>query len=123
MSRVKRGTIRASKRKRLLKLTKGYRHGRKNLVKQAKQAMVRAGQHAYRDRRRKKREFRSLWIIRLNAAARQQGLNYRDFMYGLKKANLKLNRKILSELAIQAPAEFEKITEKVKTALTSKIST
>lgn len=117
MSRIKRGTIRAKKRQRLLRLTKGYKHGRKNLVKQAKQAVLRAGQHAYRDRRRKKREFRALWIIRLNAAVRQHGLIYRDFIYGLKKANLELNRKVLSELAIKAPEEFEKITQRVKREL------
>lgn len=117
MSRVKRGTIRATKRRRLHKLVKGFKHGRKNLVRVAKQAMLRAGQHAYRDRRRKKREFRSLWIIRLNAAVRERGLTYKTFIYGLKKANLELNRKVLSELAIQEPQEFEKITEKVKKVL------
>lgn len=120
MSRIKRGTIRSKKRQRLLKLTKGYRHGRKNLVKQAKQAMLRAGQNAYRDRRRKKREFRALWIIRLNAAVRGHDLTYRDFIYGLKKANLELNRKVLSELAVKAPEEFGKITERVKKILAVK---
>jgi large subunit ribosomal protein L20 len=120
MSRVKRGTIRAKKRAQLLKLVKGFKHGRKNLVKQAKQAMLRAGQHAYRDRRRKKREFRALWIIRLNAAVRQHDLTYKTFIFGLKKAKLDLNRKVLSELALREPKEFEKVTEKVKKALAMK---
>lgn len=117
MSRVKRGTTTRKRHKKLLSQTKGYRHGRKNLVRLAKQAMLHAGVHAYVDRRRKKRTFRQLWIVKLNAAVREQGLTYSRFVSGLKKAKIDLDRKVLAELAVQYPDEFNKIVEKVKKAL------
>lgn len=114
MPRVKRGMIAHKRHKNLLKLTKGYRHRRKNVYRLAKQAWLKAGEHAYRDRRRKKRVMRALWIIRLNAAVREHGLNYRDFIAGLKSANIQLNRKVLSELALTAPDEFTVVIDRVK---------
>jgi len=117
MARVKRGLMAHKRHQKMLQATKGYRHGRKKIFRLAKQAWLKAGQHAYKDRRRKKRDFRGLWIIRLNAAVRVHGLNYRDFIAGLKKANLDLNRKVLSELAVQSPEQFTEVVEKVKTAL------
>ena len=114
MSRVKRGVMVRKKHKKLLKLTKGYRHGRKNLVKVAQQAAFRAGQHAYRDRRNKKRVFRALWIVRLNAAVRAQGLTYSKFIKLLKDNKIELDRKVLADLALNNPEEFTKIVEKVK---------
>lgn len=117
MPRVKRGTIVRQKHKKILAQAKGYRHGRKNLIKQAKQALLKAGQFAYRDRRVKKRTFRSLWIVRLNAAVRPYDLSYSQFIRGLDKANIDLNRKVLSELAVQEPEEFKKVVEKVKATI------
>lgn len=117
MARVKRGTQVRKRHKRLLQLTKGYKLGRNNLFRQAKQAVLKAGQYAYRDRRNKKRDFRKLWIVQLNAAARQHGLSYSKFIAGQAKAGISLNRKVLAELSIKAPAEFAKIAAKVKAAL------
>lgn len=114
MARVKRGVTVRKRHKKVLEKTKGFRHGRKNLIRQAKQAMLRAGQYSYRDRRRKKRDFRSLWIIRINAGLKPFGLSYSKFIGGLKKAGVELNRKVLSELAAENPEEFKKIVEKVK---------
>jgi len=102
--------------KALLATTKGYRHGRKNLFRQAHQAMLKAGQHAFRDRRSKKRTFRRLWIVRLNAALRANGIGYRDFIFKANKMELGLNRKVLSELAQQSPEQFTAIVDKVKNA-------
>ncbi len=116
MSRVKRGTIVRKRHKKLLALTKGYTHGRKNLVRLAHQAMLRAAQYAYRDRRVKKRDFRSQWITTINAAVRNHGLTYSTFMALATKAELTLNRKSLAELAEFHPEEFTKIVEKVKKA-------
>src|SRR4051812_34045376 len=99
MPRVKRGTTIRNRHKKLLALTKGYKHGRKNLVRLANQAMLRAGQYAYRDRRVKKRVFRTRWISKLNAAVRAEGLTYSGFMAGVKKANIELDRKVMAELA------------------------
>ena len=117
MARVKRGIQVRKRHKRLLQLTKGYKLGRNNLFRQAKQAVLKAGQYAYRDRRNKKREFRKLWIVQLNAAARLHGMSYSKFIAGLSKAEISLNRKVLAELSIKAPAEFAKIADKVKKAL------
>ena len=117
MTRIKRGVQVRKTHKNILAKTKGYKLGRKNLIKQAKQAVFKAGQHAYRDRRNKKRDFKTSWIMQLNAAARLQGMPYKDFMYGLKIANIGINRKVLSELSIQEPEEFKKIAEKAKAAL------
>jgi large subunit ribosomal protein L20 len=117
MARVKRGTQVRKRHKKLLRLTKGYKLGRNNLFRQAKQAVLKAGQFAYRDRRNKKRDFRRLWIVQLNAAARQHGLSYSKFIRGLDQAEIDLNHKVLANLSINAPAEFEKIVAKVKKAL------
>jgi large subunit ribosomal protein L20 len=116
MPRVKRGVTIRKRHKKLLALTKGYKHGRKNLVRHAKQAMIRAGQYAFRDRRVKKRTFRARWITKLNAAVRLHDMSYSQFIAASKKAGLELNRKVLSELAEFHPAEFEKVMEKVKAA-------
>lgn len=117
MARVKRGTIVRKRHKKLLRATKGYKHGRRKLFKRAKEAWLKAGLHAYRDRRRKKREFRSLWITQLNAAVRAEDLKYSEFVNGLKKAKIELNRKILAELAQKEPVEFHRIVEKAKITL------
>lgn len=117
MARVKRGTSVRKRHKKLLKATKGYKLGRSKLFKQAKQAWLKAGQHSYRDRRNKKRDFRRLWIVQLNAAARTHGMPYGQFIFGLEKAGINLNRKVLAQLSIESPAQFAQIAEKVKTAL------
>lgn len=117
MARVKRSIQRNKRHKKVLESTKGYKLGRNNLFRQAKQAMLKAGQFAYRDRRNKKRDFRRLWIVQLNAAARAHELNYRDFIYGLTLAELDLNRKVLADLSITAPEEFAVVAKKVKAAL------
>jgi len=117
MARVKRGTQVRKRHKKLLKLTKGYKLGRSKLFKQAKQAWLKAGQHAYRDRRNKKRDFRRLWIVQLNAAVRAHELPYSQFIFGLEKAGININRKVLAQLSIEAPAQFAEIVEKVKAAL------
>ena len=114
MSRVKRGTIKHKKRSRILKKTKGYKWGRKKLVKQAREAILHAGVHAYRGRKERKRDFRRLWQIKINAAVRQQGLNYSRFIDGLKKKNILLDRKILADLAENEPQVFNKIIEIIK---------
>lgn len=118
MARVKRGIQVKKRHKKILSLTKGYKLGRNNLIKQAKQAMLKAGQHAYRDRRNKKRDFRRLWIVQLNAAVRAHDLSYSQFIYGLKLAENTLDRRVLSQLSVEAPAEFVKVVEQVKAALT-----
>lgn len=118
MSRVKRAVQVKKRHKKILAVTKGYKLGRSKLFRQAKQAYIKAGQYAYRDRRNKKRDFRSLWILQINAAVRAHGMPYKDFIYGLTKAQILLNRKVLAELSVKAPDEFAKIVEKVKKALT-----
>lgn len=117
MTRIKRGVMVRKSRKNLFKLTKGFRHGRKNLVRMAKQAVLKAGTYAYRDRRNKKRAFRRLWIVRLNAAVREHGLKYSIFINGLTKAKIELDRKVLSQIALENPEEFTKIVERVKTTI------
>jgi len=114
MPRVKRGKIHLKRRKRLLKQTKGYRWGRKKLLKLAKVAVLKAGVYAYRDRRVKKRSFRRLWQIQINAACREHGLSYSKFINALKKAQIKLDRKILADLARNNNWVFSQIVEKVK---------
>ena len=114
MSRVKRGVTTKRRHKKLLKLTKGYRHGRKNLIKQAMQAVLKAGTYAYRDRRTKKRTFRALWIIKVNAACRANGIKYSEFIKKLADNKIELDRKILADLAENNPEEFAKIVERVK---------
>ena len=114
MPRVKRGKVRARKRARVLKRTKGMMWGRKSKIKLAKTAAVKAGVYAYRDRRAKKRDFRALWNMRLNAALREMGWTYSRFINGLKKANIVLDRKVLSELAVQHPEIFKAVVNAVK---------
>lgn len=117
MARVKRGIQVRKRHKKILAQTKGYKLGRKKLFRQAKQAWLKAGQNAYRDRRNKKRVFRRLWIVQLNAAVRAHELSYSVFISGLNKAGITMDRKVLASLSIKAPAEFAKVVEQVKTAL------
>ncbi|TMJ33232.1 MAG: 50S ribosomal protein L20 [Alphaproteobacteria bacterium] len=117
MARVKRGVTSHAKHKKILKAAKGYYGRRKNTIRIAKQAVEKANQYAYRDRKRKKRTFRALWIQRLNAAVRPFGLNYSRFIEGLGKAGVLVDRKILSDLAIREPAAFEAIVVKAKAAI------
>lgn len=114
MPRVKRGKTHLKRRKNLLKRTKGYRWGRKNLIKQAKVAALKAGAYAYRDRRKKKTEFRQLWQIKINAACRENKTTYSKFINLLKKAKIEIDRKILAELAENHPRVFAKIVENLK---------
>src|SRR5579871_1048614 len=120
MARVKRGIQVKKRHKKILQQTKGYKLGRSKLFRQAKQALLKAGTYAYRDRRNKKRDFRRLWIVQLNAASRAHGMSYSQFDLGMEKSGLNLNRKVLAELSIKAPAEFEKVAIKVKKALEAK---
>lgn len=117
MARVKRGVTAHAKHKKVLKAAKGYYGRRKNTIRVAKQAVEKANQYAYRDRKNKKRTFRALWIQRLNAAVRPFGLPYSRFMDGLAKAGVEIDRKVLSDLAIREPAAFQAIVEKAKAAL------
>src|SRR2546422_9409419 len=117
MARVKRGVTAHAKHKKVLKAAKGYSGRRKNPTRVAKQAVERAQQYAYRDRKRKKRSFRALWIQRLNAAVRPFGLTYSRFIAGLGKAGVVVDRKVLSDLAIAQPAAFQAIVDKAKAAL------
>jgi large subunit ribosomal protein L20 len=117
MPRVKRGVTARARHKKILALAKGFRGRRKNVFRIAKQAVMKAGQYAYRDRRTKKRVFRQLWIARINAATRGLGLTYSKFIAGLKKAQIDLDRKVLSDMAIRDPAAFAAIVDKVKAQL------
>jgi large subunit ribosomal protein L20 len=117
MARVKRGVTGHAKHKKVLNAAKGYRGRRKNTIRVAKQAVEKANQYAFRDRKRRKRTFRALWIQRLNAAVRGFGLNYSKFIDGLAKAGVMVDRKVLSDLAIREPAAFEAIVGKAKAAL------
>ena len=117
MARVKRGVTSHAKHKKILKAAKGFRGRRKNTIRIAKQAVEKANQYAFRDRKRRKRTFRALWIQRLNAAVRPFGLNYSRFIDGLAKAGIMVDRKVLSDLAITEPAAFEAIVSQAKSAL------
>ncbi|MEO8299349.1 MAG: 50S ribosomal protein L20 [Burkholderiales bacterium] len=117
MPRVKRGVTARARHKKILALAKGYRGRRKNVYRIAKQAVMKAGQYAYRDRRNRKRVFRRLWIARINAASRSLGLTYSKFMAGLKKAAIEVDRKVLADLAVNDPAAFGSIVDKVKAQL------
>ena len=117
MARVKRGVQSKKRHKKILKQAKGYRGARSRTYKVAKQAVMRAGQYAYRDRRQKKRVFRSLWIIRINAAARENGISYSKLIAGLKKANIELDRKLLADLAVNDKEGFSLLTEQAKSNL------
>lgn len=112
--RVKRGVTARAKHKKILKAAKGMQHNRTRSFRLAKQAVTRALQYAYRDRRNKKRDLRSLWITRINAAARLHGTTYSQLMAGLKKADIELDRKVLAELAVKEPAAFEAIAKLAK---------
>ncbi|MBU4332772.1 50S ribosomal protein L20 [Patescibacteria group bacterium] len=114
MPRVKRGTTHIKKRRKLLKQAKGYKWGRKNLIKQAKTAVIKAGVHAYHDRRTKKRTARALWNIKINAAVREHGLSYSAFINALRKKNVELDRKVLADLAENEPGVFGKIIDTIK---------
>jgi large subunit ribosomal protein L20 len=116
MSRVRRGVTTKKRKKKFLKLSKGFRGGRNNLVRTAREAVEKGWNYAYRDRRARKREFRRLWIARINAAARMHGLSYSRFMYGLKKSGVDLNRKMLADIAVRDPDAFAKLAEAAKTA-------
>ena len=117
MTRTTKGAARNKAKRRLYKRAKGYRGGRGNLLRTVKETLVRAEVYAYRDRRVRKRNFRRLWIIRINAAVRQHGLRYSEFIHGLNKANIELDRKTLSEMAIHDPAGFNVVVEQAKAAL------
>ena len=117
MPRVKRGVTARARHKKVLDQAKGYRGRRKNVYRIAKQAVMKAGQYAYRDRRQRKRQFRTLWIARINAAARINGLSYSTLIAGLKKANIDVNRKLLADLAVRDAAAFAKIAEVAKSAV------
>ena len=117
MARVKRGVTAHARHKKVLKAAKGYYGARSRTYRVAVQAVTKAGQYAYRDRRQKKRQFRALWIVRINAAARQHDLSYSQLINGLKKANIEIDRKVLSDLASNDKAAFQAIAEQAKAAL------
>jgi large subunit ribosomal protein L20 len=115
--RTVKGAARNKAKKRLFQKTKGYRGGRNNLLRTAKETLIRAEAFAFRDRRVRKREFRKLWIIRINAAVRERGLRYSEFIAGLKKAQIELDRKTLAEMAVSDSAAFDAVVEKARAAL------
>ena len=117
MPRVKRGVTAHARHKKVLKQAKGYYGARSKLYRTAKQAVIKAGQYAYRDRRQKKREFRALWIVRINAGAHENGLSYSRFINGLKKAEIEVDRKVLADLAVFDKAAFSALADRAKTAL------
>lgn len=117
MARVKRGVTARARHKKVLDLAKGYRGRRKNVYRIAKEAVMKAGQYAYRDRRQRKRQFRTLWIARINAAAREQGMAYSVFMNGLKKASIDIDRKVLSDMAIFDKNAFAQLVAQAKASL------
>ena len=117
MARVKRGVTAHARHKKVIKLAKGYRGRRKNVFRVANQAVMKAGQYAYRDRRQRKRQFRALWIVRINAGARLHGISYSRFMNGLKRASIELDRKVLADLAVFEKEVFGALAEKAKAAL------
>jgi len=117
MPRVKRGVTARARHKKVIDQAKGYRGRRKNVYRIAKEAVMRAGQYAYRDRRNRKRDFRALWITRINAGARGAGLTYSQFMAGLKKAAIEIDRKVLADLAVFDKAAFARIVEQAKASL------
>ena len=119
MPRVKRGVTARARHKKVLKLSKGFRGRRNNVYRIAKEAVMRAGQYAYRDRRNRKRDFRRLWIARINAAARQAGMKYSTFMNGLKKAAIEIDRKVLADIAVFDQNAFNKLVEQAKSSLES----
>lgn len=117
MARVKRGVTSGARHKKVLKKAKGYYNGRRKVYRAAKQAVIKAGQYAFRDRRVKKREFRALWIARINAAVRPHGLSYSRFMNGLKLAGIEVDRKVLADLAVHDAEAFSVLADQVKRQL------
>jgi large subunit ribosomal protein L20 len=117
MARVKRGVTAGKRHKKILKKAKGYYNGRRKVYRAAKQAVIKAGQYAFRDRRVKKREFRALWIARINAAVHLHGLSYSRFMHGLKLAGIEIDRKVLADIAVHDAEAFAALTEQAKTRL------
>ena len=117
MARVKRGVTSHAKHKKVLAQASGYQGRRKNTIRVAKQAVEKAGQYAYRDRRVRKRTFRALWIQRINAASREHGVNYAQFMSGLKQAGIEIDRKVLADLAVREPEAFKALVEQAEAAL------
>ena len=118
MSRAVNGTVSRRRRKKILKMAKGYRSLRSTAFRKAREAVEHGLSYAYRDRKNRKREFRRLWIARINAAVRAEGMNYSQFMYGLKKADIQLDRKVLSDLAINNQKTFKSLTETARAQLT-----
>jgi large subunit ribosomal protein L20 len=117
MPRVKRGTTARARHKKVLDAAKGYRGRRKNVFRIANEAVMKAGQYAYRDRRQRKRQFRNLWIARINAASRELGLSYSQFMNGLKKASVEIDRKVLADIAVFDKDGFARIVEQARAGL------
>lgn len=115
--RTTKGSARNRAKNRLFRKTKGYRGGRGRLLRTAKETLIRAGVYAFRDRRVRKREFRKLWIIRINAAVRERGLRYSEFIHGLKVANIELDRKILADMAVADPQAFDQVVAAVRGSL------
>ena len=118
MARVKRGVVAKARHKKVLDKAKGYYGARRKVFRVAKQAVTKAGQYAYRDRRARKREFRALWITRINAAARMHGLSYSRLINGLKKAEIEIDRKVLADIAVHDPDAFGAIAEQARASLT-----
>lgn len=119
MPRVKTGTVRRARHKKILKQARGFYSGRRKHFRKAKEQLERSLMYAYRDRRQKKRDFRSLWIARINAACRQNDISYSRFIHGLKKANIELDRKVLADMALNEPTHFTQIVESSKKALSA----
>ncbi len=119
MARVKRGVVAKARHKKVLGQAKGYYGARRKVYRVAKQAVIKAGQYAYRDRRQRKRQFRALWITRINAAARINGLSYSQLIHGLNRAEFEVDRKVLADIAVFDPAAFAAIAEAAKEALAS----
>jgi large subunit ribosomal protein L20 len=117
VSRVKRSVHARKKRRAALERTKGYRGQASKSYKRAKEALLKADSYAYRDRRNKKRDFRRLWIVRINAAARREGLSYNEFIHGLKQAGIELDRKVLADIAVRDPETFRRFAEKAREAV------
>ena len=117
MPRVKRGVTSKARHKKVLSRAKGYYNARRQLIRTAKQAVMKSGQYAYRDRRTRKRDFRSLWIVRINAAAHECGMSYSRFMNGLRKAEITVDRKMLADIAVHDRPAFSALADKAKAAL------
>jgi large subunit ribosomal protein L20 len=117
MARVKRGVVARRRHRKVLNRAKGYYGARRKVYRVAKQAVIKAGQYAYRDRRQRKRDFRSLWITRINAAARENGMSYSRFINGLKRAEVEIDRKVLADLAVRDKAAFKALADKAQASL------